>query len=507
MKQRNAKKHFWLLGSLILFCMLVYSCLHDDWGADTVDGVTLGNNKELTASEAERWYNATNQPVATVRAFAPTDVIATKPQWGRAIESRKGKFEVVETPLMVNGSVVFMDDETKRKIDPEKSPDKIRNLARMVVIKNLKTGEICNFIMIFVGSYDYLMKSNTLLKNSYLHREPDFDGSVYFYKSGQRLVNGWRYKAGKIVARISPGTEEGYRIFTRSAKTRMMSCSEEVNWIDENRCWGEPYWDQEFGLGVASVCEKYSRPDYHTICIEEDDGGFDSGAWEAGGGGGGYDPPTNPPTDPPTSPDPCEKARTLSSDVAFKARLNTIYNQTFPYKVGNTEHGFIQTSQGGTINPTITEAGRVKYGSEQLAGKEFLEWYHSHPDGGPITSLADLKALATQYQQGHIKSGNFTYGVVSEFGCLSIMITSPKDFEAFATLVKNGELDGSFNSNVANGVNAGTARGSIEKLALFLSKTQSGLSLLFRPIQDGISSDWTPTELNSKANLINIDCN
>lgn len=30
MKQKNVKKQFWLLGLLILFCMLVYSCLHDD---------------------------------------------------------------------------------------------------------------------------------------------------------------------------------------------------------------------------------------------------------------------------------------------------------------------------------------------------------------------------------------------------------------------------------------------------------------------------------------------
>ena len=53
-----------------------------------------------------------------------------------------------------------------------------------------------------------------------------------------------------------------------------------------------------------------------------------------------------------------------------------------------------------------------------------------------ITSWADLKALAIRYQQGYVKSENFTYGVVSEFGCMSIMITSPTDFNTFATKVR-----------------------------------------------------------------------
>ena len=54
--------------------------------------------------------------------------------------------------------------------------------------------------------------------------------------------------------------------------------------------------------------------------------------------------------------------------------------------------------------------------------------------------MGRFKALAIRYQQGYVKSENFTYGVVSEFGCMSIMITSPTDFNTFATKVRNGEL-------------------------------------------------------------------
>ena len=75
------------------------------------------------------------------------------------------------------------------------------------------------------------------------------------------------------------------------------------------------------------------------------------------------------------------------------------------------EQGFIQTSDGQTIFPNVQESGSAKFTNDQIAGKEIMEWYHSHPTGSMITSWADLKALAIRYQQGYVKSENFTYGV------------------------------------------------------------------------------------------------
>ena len=65
----------------------------------------------------------------------------------RTKESRKGDLEVVETTLMTSGSTFFMDNETKEKYELQDDLDKIYNVARMVILKNLETGEIYNFIM------------------------------------------------------------------------------------------------------------------------------------------------------------------------------------------------------------------------------------------------------------------------------------------------------------------------------------------------------------------------
>ena len=68
---------------------------------------------------------------------------------------------------------------------------------------------------------------------------------------------------------------------------------------------------------------------------------------------------------------------------------------TYPYKAGNTEQGFIYTSKGEIIKPIITEMGRVSYANTQVTGHEFKEWYHSHP-GEAIPSLGFGYSLSTR---------------------------------------------------------------------------------------------------------------
>ena len=221
------------------------------------------------------------------------------------------------------------------------------------------------------------------------------------------------------------------------------------------------------------------------------------------GGGGGYNPPSNPPETPPT---PCKRAKTLSQDAAFKSRIKDVYRKTF--SAGNTvEQGFIQTSDGQTIFPNVQESGSAKFTNDQIAGKEIMEWYHSHPTGSMITSWADLKALAIRYQQGYVKSENFTYGVVSTFGCLSIMITSPADFNAFATKVRNGELLDKWNYEVDTpGVRGGVDE-CIGGLLKFLDRNNSGLSVMFSSNIDESNPTWNAQELASNGKSINMECN
>ncbi|WP_294608513.1 hypothetical protein [uncultured Bacteroides sp.] len=46
-----------------------------------------------------------------------------------------------------------------------------------------------------------------MAKNSYLYREPDYDGLVLFYAINGSFINGWRYSDGKIVGYLSPSCD------------------------------------------------------------------------------------------------------------------------------------------------------------------------------------------------------------------------------------------------------------------------------------------------------------
>lgn len=326
--KKNTKSPRWLLSTLILSCILCYSCLEEDWHNNNVqdDKMIVGNNKELTRSAAQQWYEENNLPVTNFRSSENSKQFLTKPDWEYAKESKKAKYEVVETPLMLNGGIMFMDADTKQKFNLKTDAKRVHNIARMVVIKNLKTGDICNFIMIFVGKYDYLKSTRTVGKNSYLHREPDFEGDVYFYKPGEGFVNGWRYEKGKLVAKISPGSEEGFLIIT--TKGMHQECYTDVTWVEYNDCWGEPSYDEEFGWGVTSTCQTVSYPEYTEVCNWVDDGS--DGDWPPGeGGGGGYNPPTNPP-DIPADKKPIDYIK-RDDDHMAKKNLPTTMNKQILY--------------------------------------------------------------------------------------------------------------------------------------------------------------------------------
>lgn len=291
MRKERFKRRVCSFGGFLLLCLVLYSCLQDDWSLDpggTTTKVVEGKNRELTITVARSWYEANQAPVVSTHSVVTHFELLTKLRWKQATESRKGHFEVVEVPLLTRGGAVLLDRETKEKYNPETDRKKIRNISRMVIIKNLKTGEVTNFVMYIVGTYDYLKKAKHFGKNSYLYRDSHLSGSVCFYKPEGGLVNGWKYEDGKIVGVIHQGTVEGLEMqaaTTRGAK----SCYFDEVLVEYNDCEGFTYDDPEYGLGFGSECTKSERWEVKEICedIAIDIGGSDNDNWYPSGGGGG----------------------------------------------------------------------------------------------------------------------------------------------------------------------------------------------------------------------------
>jgi len=300
MKTKRIKRPVCYLVGLLVFGLMLYSCLQDETDLDsreTTGKIIKGKNRELSIDVARSWYEAHQTPVVTTRSVATHFELMTKLHWKKGYENRKGKFEVVEVPLLTRGGAVLMDSETMEKCkDTERG--KIRNISRMVIIKNLETGEIINFVMHIVGTYDYLMKAKHFEDNSYLYRAPDLSGSVYFYEPEGGLVNGWQYENGKIVATISQGTEEGLKMqATADTRSESSECHYESVFVEYDECTPFIYEDPEYGIGFGIECRTRTKYETKLVCnnIYHDENG-NAHTWfppevDSGGGvGGGYQP-------------------------------------------------------------------------------------------------------------------------------------------------------------------------------------------------------------------------
>lgn len=286
MKNIGKCKKWRILACIGILCML-FACadhmLQDDERSTTRR--SKNKNRELTSSAAKEWLESNYAPVVTTRTSGGEGKeLAIKPYWDKAKESNRGRFEVVETPTLSKGMHIILDEETTKHWQPGMKADYIRNTTKMVVLKDLVTNKTRSFIMVFVGSYDYLTRSRNMGRNSYLYREPDYDGMVLYYAINGTFINGWRYSNGKLVGYISPSyNEQG----ESSAQTRGYYDCHDVYTTEYRQDCHDEYelvgGDMETGLiyDIVSYCDYIPYTTSHQEChyVEDSTSDNDDDNW------------------------------------------------------------------------------------------------------------------------------------------------------------------------------------------------------------------------------------
>lgn len=220
--------------------------------------------------------------------------------------------------------------------------------------------------------------------------------------------------------------------------------------------------------------------------------------------------PDDPLETDPTSP--CGQAQRLSDNPALKQKVNELFNAVCNYHVGDLEDGWIKTATGAYIAPTTRTTGSIKYDASALTGQKITEEYHSHPAGSCIPSFADLRVLATRCKNEQIDMENFSYGVISEMGCFTMVITSEEAFRVFAErILDDEELKNDF-GEMHTTTNTNGANTAIAKFIDFLKNSISGLNVLFsRASYDENDmptlTNWQAKDSNGNASLSDYDCN
>lgn len=284
--QRHAKRS--IVWALLGLCIL-FSCSDTDWGDQfpfrKQEKKSKNKNEELTIDVAKQWYEAYYEPVVTTRSSErDTTKRLMMPHWEKAKELNRKRYEVVEIPIKTKGSHLIVDSETALRWRPGIEDNAIRNTAKIVIEKDKKTGRMRSFIMIFVGSYNYLHKTKSMGKNSYLYRQPDFDGYVLFYELNGAFVNGWKYESGKITESISPlpdgGAVNGLSDSIVNTRAVVQECYEDCMTFYDEECFTETSieGDAEYGQSwvITEYCIPISYQECQQHCYYYDDGTSDN---------------------------------------------------------------------------------------------------------------------------------------------------------------------------------------------------------------------------------------
>ncbi|MDR0893947.1 MAG: hypothetical protein LBN06_01400 [Prevotellaceae bacterium] len=228
-------------------------------------------------SAARQWF-AENYGIV-VQTRVPGDNENTQTainfDWDNAKTYEKDTLSTVEVPIIEGWPVLFADERTMEKLLDGEEIDSLHSLARLVIETNSKQKTTRSFIMTFVGSYEYLTAAKPLRNNTYLKREPDFDGTVLFYAVEGDFINGWKYKKGQITEKIIQKREDNV---DRTAKTRMIFYTYDCYWVWTEYYWGNSY---QFNIEITNEHEEcYITGEYSWE--REDGGGIPPGS--AGGG-------------------------------------------------------------------------------------------------------------------------------------------------------------------------------------------------------------------------------
>ena len=242
----------------------------------------------------------------------------------------------------------------------------------------------------------------------------------------------------------------------------------------------EDYSDEEYD----NYEEDYTEDDYYE---EEGDTGYIDPDWDDDSYYGGSDSDTidNSTEEKPKSP--AEIAEQMNNNTQLIERMKEVFLGVFQ-QPNSLENGWIRDCKS-LHAPNKQTISSIKF-DWSMVDKSVTEWYHSHPGGGPIPSFADLKTLTKMYLSGYINTDDFSYGVISDFGCTSLIITSMVDFESFANRIhtEGSYIKDMFNETVNHG-RSGSLKDKLSEYTDFLNESESGLELFFNNY-DQENEEW-----------------
>ncbi len=279
----------------------------------------------FTLEQAQAWYGSDNFGILTLKSGSiNSNAIGIKPDWCNSIQSQNTREDLFEVGLWMTGGFGFADEKSYKEWTDMKDPVSIGSLTRMVFLKSKDDGKILNFLMTIVGDNNYHHdKASQLSKNSYLSKEKNFSGYVFYHDLNGNFVNGWKYEKGSVVAKTT--MIKGGNIPTQLKLAT--TCTESTIYVWMTIC---KEWYQTSNTYEGAILHTECTTDYFPVTVTSCTGDGNGGGSGTTGGGstGGYTPT---PTPPPSAPAPDTKLSKIenvnSLDQTQKNLLETALNE------------------------------------------------------------------------------------------------------------------------------------------------------------------------------------
>lgn len=164
----------------------------------------------LTVNEAMDWYSRSASMLTKQKSTTDNPVdISYKPFVHLAELFTDDLWYAVESPLdFGDSSLMIMTPEVANYVDTQ-GDGIVKQVLKLVVLRNRETGETYSFIMAVVPELDYMLrKGDELEKIVYLNNKSDFSGYILFYTLNGEFVSGSLYKGGKTLGNANSSARE-----------------------------------------------------------------------------------------------------------------------------------------------------------------------------------------------------------------------------------------------------------------------------------------------------------
>jgi hypothetical protein len=338
-------KHLFLL---FLSAGILYACL-DEISSLRTDRLS----PEVAAAKA--WFElTTGGKYLSFQAGERESLL--EPDWRKAFSNADSAFRVTEVGLKGENRFLRVTYEASERFRETGDKRYLASDMRLVVRTCKETGERFGFIMVVYPDLNYLEKNlNNPLRNfTYLKRDPDFSGTVYFYDLGSEFINGWLSRNGVYMS-----------FFPSSMLEPQLRSNDEIcyEWCE---MWqpiilvtidGETTW-MDFGKPFAGHCFIMCYPGIGG-------GGVEPPPGTGGGGGGG-----SPGGDGNTSLGSVQnRSDCLPKAAANGTTINNVLNSNNPVAQGVSE--MIGRLRNLSSSSLVEHGLAVQRQSHPLFGDEF----------------------------------------------------------------------------------------------------------------------------------------